>query len=334
MSIKSDRLFHENIENYSGIFRSWHGVIPPLRNGYYWVSDRQLEGDAPKRFIHVYEYGQGRKDQIKKWPGHLAKVGHKWYPCESITEYLLFQIGRVLGLNMAACQLRLAGNQIRLLSRYFLNPGEILVHGAEIYAGYFEDLDFVHQIEEENRAREFFTFQVAEAAIKHRFPDQAETLMRQLTQMLVFDALTGNNDRHFYNWGVITQIGRGDIEPRFSPIFDTARGLFWNSSEASLEKFVRHPDMITKYIKNAHPKFGWEGEGNINHFRLVELIINHEPRFRPHCLVLLEKCKLDAIFEIVSSEFNRLFSEKRLELVKLCLRQRWDYLQSIARPFL
>jgi hypothetical protein len=334
MKKKSGKLYQEKIEKHSGFYRSWHGVIPALRKGYYWVSDRQLEGDAPKRFVHVYEYGEGRKDQPKKWPGHLAKVGHKWYPCESITEYLLNQIGKVLGLNMAACQLRLAGSQIRFLSKYFLHPGEILVHGAEIYAGYFEDEEFVHQIEAENMAKEFFTFQVAEEAINHMFPEQAEELMWQLVQMLVFDALTGNNDRHFYNWGVITHIEKEDFVPHFSPIFDTARGLFWNRPESALKKIERHPNMLTKYIEKAQPKFGWEGEEDTNHFRLVELILQHEPRFRPNCLALLEADKLGAIFELLSRDFIRLLSERRMKLVRECIHQRWKRLQSIARPYL
>ncbi len=328
---KSDKLFQEKIEKHSGFYRNWHGIIPPLRNGYFWVSDRQLEGDAPKRFVHVYEYGQGRRSKPKKWPGYLAKVGHKWYPCESITEYLLNQIGQVLGLNMAECQLRLAGNQIRFLSKYFLNPGEILVHGAEIYAGYLEDEEFIQQIEANNLEKEFFTFQVAEEAISHMFPEQKEKLMCQLVKMLVFDALTGNNDRHFYNWGVVTHIEKGDFEPHFSPIFDTARGLFWNRSESALKKIESHPQMLTKYIENAQPKFGWEGEENVNHFRFVELLLKHEPRFRPLCLSLLEENKLVAIFEMLSGRFFRLFSEKRMLLVQECLIQRWRRLQIISR---
>lgn len=53
--------------------------------------------------------------------------------------------------------------------------------------------------------------------------------------MLVFDAIVGNNDRHFYNWGVIVDL-KGMKPPRFSPVYDTARGLFWNQSEEWIEK--------------------------------------------------------------------------------------------------
>ncbi|MBC8883138.1 hypothetical protein H9X57_06230 [Flavobacterium piscinae] len=51
--------------------------------------------------------------------------------------------------------------------------------------------------------------------------------------MLLFDALTGNNDRHYYNWGVISHI-KNEHKPYFSPVYDTARGLLWNDSDKKL----------------------------------------------------------------------------------------------------
>ncbi len=138
-----DKLERVAIINHSGFFTKWQGLIPPLRKGNYYVQKIHIAGDAPKDFIHVYEYGEARKKDRKKWPGYIAKVGHKWYPMESITEHLLNKIGGVLGLKMAQSRLMLAGDQIRFLSKYFLKKDERLVHGAQIYAGFLEDKTFV-----------------------------------------------------------------------------------------------------------------------------------------------------------------------------------------------
>ena len=138
------------IENYSGVsIGSIHKAIKPLRQGYYKVLDYPISGDAPKDFIQAYKYGEGKRNKIKDWPKFIAKVGHKWYPMESITEYLLNRIGEVMGLNMAKSELRLADEQLRFLSRYFLQEGENLVHGAQLYSGYLEEKDdeFVMEIE-------------------------------------------------------------------------------------------------------------------------------------------------------------------------------------------
>jgi hypothetical protein len=80
--------------------------------------------------------------------------------------------------------------------------------------------------------------------------------------MLLFDALVGNNDRHFYNWGVIRSVELRQ-EPCFSPIYDTARGLLWNESEEKIVDLAlsdaRAKVYLQKYIKGSRPKIGWEG---------------------------------------------------------------------------
>ena len=56
-------------------------------------------GDAPKDFIKAYFYKKGHI-RANNWCYYIAKVGHKHYPIESITEYLLNNIGQIFGMNM------------------------------------------------------------------------------------------------------------------------------------------------------------------------------------------------------------------------------------------
>jgi hypothetical protein len=57
---------------------------------------------------------------------------------ESVTEYLIYKIGKTLGYNVADAKLALVGGQIRFLSKYFIdNPcTQVLEHGADLYAGF------------------------------------------------------------------------------------------------------------------------------------------------------------------------------------------------------
>ncbi|MBK6901445.1 MAG: HipA domain-containing protein [Saprospirales bacterium] len=201
-------LYIETPINWSGFSYHWQ-QLPILRRGYFYKENIEVGGDAPKSFIRVYEYGECRKNKPKTWVAYVAKVGHKWYPIESITEYLMNRIGEEIGLNMAKSKLALAGGQIRFLSRYFLKPdkNEQLIHGAQIYARHLEDEDFVEQANERKRndiTRELFTFQFTEEAIQAIFPDHHEEIMQDFVAMILFDAIVGNNDRHFYNWGLST----------------------------------------------------------------------------------------------------------------------------------
>jgi len=143
------------IENFSSL-RLKSGVvgIPIVKNcNYEVVEGITITGDAPKKFIRVYDRSEKPKyfkKNKKKWPLYIAKTGQKWYPLESITEYLLNQLGEVFGLNMAKSSIRIIGGQLRFLSRYFLkNKSEELIHGAEMFAGYVGDLAFIEEVEVE-----------------------------------------------------------------------------------------------------------------------------------------------------------------------------------------
>ena len=156
------------IENYSSS-RLKRGVrgIPIVKNSNYEVVEGfTITGDAPKKFIRVFDRNEKPKyfkKNKKKWPLYIAKTGQKWYPLEAITEYLLNQLGEVFGLNMAKSSIRVIGGQLRFLSRYFLkNKSEELIHGAEIFAGYVGDLAFIEEIEVEKMARDLFTLQFVE----------------------------------------------------------------------------------------------------------------------------------------------------------------------------
>lgn len=325
------------IEFFSGVnLRKIHAKVKPIRQGYYQILNVTIAGDAPKDFIHLYKYGEGKRKYVNTWPKYIAKVGKKWYPIESIIEYLLNRIGEVLSIKMAESELRLADNQIRFLSKYFLKEGEILVHGAQIFSAYLDETDdtFVEEIENQDLARELFTFQFVVESLKHRFPKNCNEIIESFVKMLVFDAITGNNDRHFYNWGVIVDL-EGRRPPKFSPVYDTARGLFWNRPENKIANLFHKNNEIErvpfeKYVNNSRPKTGWEGMKDLNHFKLIELINHHYPEYSHICMELINPLNLLDIIPMLQKEFEPFFSNQRYKLIVECLKYRFELLSIVC----
>lgn len=331
-------LYVETPLNWSGFNHHWQH-LPKLRRGYFFKDPIDVGGDAPKSFIRVYEYGEAKKNQPQNWPAYVAKVGHKWYPMESVTEYLMNRIGEELGLNMAKSKLALAGRQIRFLSRYFLDTAknEQLIHGAQIYARHLDDEDFVEQANERKRnniTRELFTFQFTEEAIKAIFPEHQASILQDFIAMIIFDAIVGNNDRHFYNWGVIHDVFY-ETAPRFSPIYDTARGLFWNENEENIKAYFSSEKQLeirlNKYVDKTQPRLGWDGAGNLNHFELVRKIFSVDARFYDICRSLVAEDKNRRIIRLLDEEFTDMMSAERLELIKRCISLRIFKLQQIIQ---
>lgn len=302
---------------------------------YFIVPDKTITGDAPKDFIRLYRYGTCRKANPKSWPLFIAKLGDKHYPIESIIEFLMNRLGDVFGFNMAKSHLAWFGGQIRFLSEYFLsNPNEqILEHGADLYAGFLNDRDFVEEIERQNQSPNFFTIQFTQETFLHFFPNDHEALMLELFKLLVFDALVGNSDRHFYNWGIIRDL-TNKTRPVFSPIYDTARGLFWNDHEDKIQKIFsdinRRDGYIKKYSDNSKPKIGWDGANRLNHFDLL-IKLRSLPSF-VNCNNLGIVCSdltLGKAVTMITHEFSGLLSPQRIELIVRCLRYRHERIKEI-----
>jgi hypothetical protein len=230
------------------------------------------------------------------------------------------RLGETLGLKMASSRLMVCDGQVRFLSRYFLEREESLVHGAEILGGYLADEKFVASVGEEKLEQDVFTFAVFCEAIRARFPTEAEEILVDFVRMIGFDAIVGNQDRHLYNWGVIVH-PTGLKPPRFSPIFDSARGLFWNEPESQLARFDSDQS-LRAYVNKAQPLIGWEGDAAVNHLSLVKHIVEHEPRFRPALARLFPSSILFRIDELIESEFRPLLSDPRRGLIKRCLALR------------
>ena len=312
------------------------GAVPFVKkSNYFIVTNISITGDAPKDFIRYYQYGESNKANANNWPLYIAKLGNKHYCMESVTEYLLNRIGEVYGFNMAKSSLAWLGGQLRFLSRYFLDkPNELIMdHGADLYSGYLNDRAFVEEIESKHLSPVFFTIQFTYETLIRFFPDQCEELMREFIKLLILDALIGNNDRHFYNWAIIRDI-YNKRQPVFSPIYDTARGLFWNEHEKKIVEIFNNKSrlepFIKKYCESSKPKVGWDDEPNLNHFELIERLVSSAfySKFKV-CEYICSNDSIESVIKMIETEFHDLVSHERMTLIIECLKYRHQRLKNI-----
>lgn len=317
---------HEEIDHYADDQRNWAALVPAIKRAKYLVqstSDLSIHGDAPKCFLLVKEHQPGRPmSSPRQWPRYIAKVGSKKYPIESITEQLITRLGQCLDFPVADSKLRMVGRQVRFLSRYFLRYDEALSHGIELFRDDF-GTEIVDEIAARKSERQFYTFPIVIASMRRAFPDAADEVVAGFVEMLLFDALVGNNDRHPANWGVVTST-RTKVRPRFSPIFDTARGLFWNSDEQFIRTRLADPEALAAYVANSRPQVGWDGQNNLNHFDLLRRISETYPPFRNMLENKANALDLDRCGTLLRDEFSALMTEERLRLILECLESRFS----------
>ncbi|HEY5325438.1 MAG TPA: HipA domain-containing protein [Mucilaginibacter sp.] len=316
-------------ENCSGIILNEDDILS-VKEKHYYVIPVTLDGDAPKEFIKLYHYCEDsgvKKVNTNTWDSYIAKAAEKWYPHESVVEYMINRIGQVLDLRMNETALFKINTQIRFLSKYFLKKNEILIHGAEICGSYLNDNAFAELIANNlKESRALFTFEFLTNAIKYTFPDNYNEILNDLVRLITFDALTGNNDRHFYNWGIITNTKKDKQVPKFAPIYDSARGLFWNESDDNIKiikKNLKSNNKFETYLKNACPRISVEGNSKINHFGLIDYLKNNNEHYK---LIIEEIASVENeknVYNMLNKEFLRFFISERNELILLLLKERF-----------
>lgn len=306
--------------------------IRHLKESNYYVIPQTLDGDAPKEFVAAYFYKKSNNFHKKNkgaWHRYIAKTAEKWYPIESITEFSINKLGETLGLNMNQTELVHCNGQIRFFSKYFLKKDEILLHGAEICGDYLNDRVLAKEIAvDKNTAREFFTFEFICEALDKIFKSRSFNLKLEFVKMLVFDCLIGNNDRHFYNWGVIANTQRKVKMPIFAPLYDSARGFFWNQSDEKIKHFhslLKEPNSkkIERYSKISEPRVSIESNKNANHFELIEYIIGTDDRYKEVVVELSSESKEKEVLDRFRNDYCCFMIKERQEVIERLLKRRF-----------
>lgn len=327
-------LTQEDLIHKSG-FNPTQGVIKPMRKKYYRVLTESVGGDAPKDVIKFYQYGKGKVKSPKSWPKYIAKIGHKWYPNESITEHFLTSVGKSFGIEIANSQLIYAEGYVRFLSEHFHNEQQSLVHGANILSRYLSEKDnkWIDDLDNQRILKGEVNIEDVITALKDVFPDN--NILDGFIDMLLFDCLTGNNDRHYYNWGVVTHI-KNKHEPYYSPIYDTARGLYWNLDENFIlslhnESPIQQNKRIEKYVNKSVPKISIPGNEKCNHFQLIEYLKNNNYINKKHINRWSDKASLEQSLNTLNKDFVKHFTPNRRLIINKILKLRFQTLKSIIQ---
>jgi hypothetical protein len=336
MPEQTQKLRTDRSINYSGKLRN-ENLIPILKADRYFIKKINLDGNAPKQFIKAYFYEEDskiRKSSPNSWPSFIAKMAEKWYPHESVVEYMINRIGQELGLVMNEIKLVQANDRIRFFSKYFLNENEKLVHGAEICGEHLSDMEFAKEVAQHaSSARELFTFQFIKEAIKGVFPKSSHNLLLGLVKMIAFDAITGNNDRHFYNWGIIDTKKKSNKLPRFAPIYDSARGLLWNISDNNVTKMLASYEKagkkVVNYIEDSSPRIGIDHNCEANHFELIQFLKSDNEEYKQIILEIACEENEQRVLEMIRKEFFSLFIPERSQLLTLILKTRFKKVREI-----
>lgn len=133
------------------------------------------------------------------------KKGQRDYKYEFWSEIIASEIGVMLGFDILRYDIAIRGNIVGCISKSMINQAsEELVEGGK-YLQAFDNTFNPENVKQRNQ----YNFELIVGAL-NLF--QKENHLAELIEVIVFDALIGNSDRHQENWGIInkhTSISQG-----------------------------------------------------------------------------------------------------------------------------
>ena len=296
----------------------------------YDVEELSIGGTVPKSYL---AYGDPRKSRTLAYIAKKGKYEEDGLEkLECVTEEIISKIGASLSLKIAASKLaRLSKEDVRFLSRNFVMRGQYeLFHGADLFARYFnvKTSEFKDAFNLNNRQseRDFYTIDNVLDVLISLFPEQFESLKNDFFRMLAFDAFIGAPDRHATNWGVLEPLDAEPNETDFAPIFDTARGLFWNYPDKRLldeeKKFGRNR-FLERYANNSRPVLNTGHHKGQNHFDLIRLILNDTDNpGRDAIREVFDGVDICSIEHLLQRRFRRIITQCRIRFIRDLLSYR------------
>ncbi|MCY3770941.1 MAG: HipA domain-containing protein [Gemmatimonadetes bacterium] len=295
-----------------------------------------IVGTVPKNYL---AYGD---PQSPTTTGYIAKRGRlKDYARECVTEEIISKIGVLLPVKMARSKLvRISKDDVRFLSQNFVVRREFeLLHGIELAARYFQanPSEVESAFELQNRAREtdFYTIKNILEILSSLYEKDYGNLEEGFFRMVAFDAFIGAPDRHGMNWGVLEPVEGNEGPIRFSPIFDTARGLFREYSDSALIKQAQNQGrmgFLENYANKSRPIFSTGRDNKDDHFSLIGWISSELPdRNRKTICRVFDAVNIQKIERMLQMRFRRIITQDRIGFIRDLLALRIDRLREEVR---
>lgn len=247
-------------------------------------------GTRAKKYIQSPDdkYYYFKRSQYKQ---PTDKKPEKDYKYEFWGEIIAYEVGTLLGFNVLKYEIGYDGVNIGCISESMIDSEkEQLTEGIK-----FLQADNPEYKPDNKDHRKLYTFQAIEKAL-YRF--RFNRFKKDIVEIIVFDALIGNGDRHQENWAVIMEhsavmkaisnleqfltIGNKEFTDeevydfnlvRFAPIYDSGSSLGRELTDNRVNELLASNEQLIKYISRGPSEIHWIDK-KLSHFDLVKNLLN------------------------------------------------------------
>lgn len=206
--------------------------------------ERQVSGTRAKHWlIHPEDTRQRYLYKIPK-----VSIGEVW------AEKIASEIGKIMRLPIMDAEIVKRGETIAILTKSFVNKGEELFEGGDLFFAIAEDFN-------RNDLKHYDFMQIVK--ILSEFD-----LDRDFIKIPIFDALIASEDRHCDNWGIIAN----SEGYRIAPIYDNGSSLGFQLLEDRIIKMFRDENMFKAFCNRSFSLIGLPTKRKPKYLELLSVI--------------------------------------------------------------
>lgn len=234
---------------------------------------------------------------------------------EHISEHLASQIGLLIGVETARVDIGVYNGRIGSMSYLARKPYEYLAEGIAFISGDYPSYN-VNEMRDEDTGKYY--------SIEHIFVSTRGIIEQEAwIEMMLFDYLIGNADRHQSNWAVLVKLvdaKRREFDVRRCPLYDNGSSLCSYVTEEKLKLYLGNDLAPMRALVDSKSKSIIRIDGNNKkkprHLEVAFFLLVKYSSARRIAKRIIERLDDNTIQTLMSVYSENLLSVGKRELIK------------------
>lgn len=253
---------------------------------------------------------------------------------EHISEHLAHRLGNVLGVPTARVEIGTYNGRIGSMSYLINRPDEYLVEGIGFISGRYPAYDAMDMFDAENG--KYYCLEHILQSTRGIVPQEV------WLEMMVFDFLIGNTDRHQNNWAILVSIadpadggnGAGDRLQK-CPLYDNGSSLCCYVNDVQLDKMsgkdLRPFQALADTKSRSIIRIDGFQKKQPPHREVVRHLLAEYPETLEICKRFLERLDNETIDNLLKMYQPEILSPGKNELIRRFLKRKRELLDELVK---
>lgn len=246
---------------------------------------------------------------------------------EHISEHLAHQLGQVLNISTANVDIGTRDGRIGSMSYLVCKQNEALVEGIDFISGKFPKYNAETMQDEESGTY---------YCIDHIFQSVPSVVPNRIwIEMMLFDFLIGNADRHQSNWALLMELVSRDpvsIQVRQCPLYDNGSSLCCYVNESQLaDKDARRFEALVDSRSRSIIRIDGSVKAKPKHRDVVQYLMGKYPIAKTIAKRFLNCLNEDTINNIMDQYPEEMLDAKKNLLIRRYLLKKLEILDALLK---